>query len=144
MATVIKTSSWFIQLPAGHVRIGISRGVPRRHVAGYRVFRKLAPRTWFDSIEPLEYARLYRTEILAPLDPRVVAATLIERARGGTPVMCCYERAGSGDWCHRAIVAEWLAEALGEPFPEVGFETLPQGQHPLMPLVLRRPIAAIA
>jgi hypothetical protein len=30
-------------------RIGISRGIPRRTPAGYRVFRKLSPGDWFNS-----------------------------------------------------------------------------------------------
>jgi hypothetical protein len=39
------------------------------------------------------------------------------------------------------MAAEWLAEALGHPVVEFGFEVLPQHQHPLMPAALRREIA---
>ena len=134
----IKTSSWFDTLPANHMRIGISRGVPRRLAAGYRIYRKLAPGAWFNSVGADEYYHRYRTEILGPLDPRAVAAELADMANGGVAVMLCYERAGSGDWCHRAMAAEWLAEALGRPVPEFGFEELPQHLHPLMPAGLRR------
>jgi hypothetical protein len=42
------------------------------------------------------------------------------------------------------MAAEWLAEALGVVVPEVGFESLPQHEHPLMPSQLRRPIASTA
>ena len=137
----MKTASWFTELPAGHSKIGISRGVPRRMAAGYRVYKKLAPGPWFNSVGVDEYYHRYQTEILGPLDPRVIAAELVDLARGGIPVMLCYERPGTGLWCHRAMAAEWLAEALGQPVPEVGFETLPQADHPLMPPELRRPIA---
>jgi hypothetical protein len=39
------------------------------------------------------------------------------------------------------MAAEWLAEALGHPVVEFGFEALPQHRHPLMPAALRRKIA---
>ena len=80
----------------------------------------------------------FREEILVPLNPCAVAAELVEMAAGRTPVMLCHERPGTGQWCHRALVAEWLAQATGEPVPEFGFETLPQHNHPLMPPSLRR------
>ncbi len=140
--TLIRTASWFTPLPADHVRIGISRGVPRRTPAGYRVYRKLAPGPWFNSVGVEEYAERYRTEILGPLDPRAVAADLASMASGGIAVMLCYERPGRGDWCHRALAAQWLADALGGPVPEVGFEHLPQHLHPLLPEQIRRAAAS--
>jgi len=139
---MLKTGSWYGDLPEGHVRIGISRSVPHRMAAGYRVFRKLAPGPWFNSVGVAEYYQRYRDEILAPLDPRTVFDHLIELAGGRTPVMVCFERPGGSDWCHRAMSAEWFAEALGIVVPELGFETLPQHEHPLMPPELRRPIIA--
>jgi hypothetical protein len=135
----LKTASWRTKLPDDHLRVGISRGVPRGMAAGYRVFRKLAPGPWFNSVGPVEYDQLYRSEILAPLDPRAVAAELLAMAHGRVPVMCCFERVESGEWCHRAIAAEWLADALGGVVPEFGFETLPQDAHPMKPQELRRP-----
>ena len=135
----ILTSSWFAPgLPADMVKIGISRGIPRRQPAGYRVYRKLAPGPWFNSTSPEEYDRLYKAEILDKLDPRVVASELLDLARGRTPVMVCYERPGGIDWCHRAMAAQWLSDALGSPIAELGFEHLPQEAHPLMPPELRR------
>jgi hypothetical protein len=139
----MKTASWFTPLPDDHIRIGISRGVPRRQAAGYRVFRQLAPGPWFNSVDAEEYYRRYRAEILAPLDPRTVAAELTDLAGGRIPVLVCYERPGAGDWCHRAMAAEWLAAALGRTVPELGYETLPQHQHPLMPPGLSQQPSAI-
>jgi hypothetical protein len=142
----MKTASWFTKLPDDHKRIGISRGVPRRMQAGFRVYPALAPGPWFNSVGVEEYYHRYRTEILDPLDPRAVVEDLTRLAGGLVPVMLCYERrpaqstliAGTGDWCHRAMVAEWLAESLGFAVPEFGFEHLPQHEHPLMPAQLRR------
>lgn len=76
---------------------------------------------------------MFKAEILAPLDPRVVAVELLEMAPGRIPPLLCFERPNGKDWCHRALVASWLSEALGRPVPEVGFETLAQQDHPLMP-----------
>lgn len=137
----MKTASWFTQLPEDHMRIGISRGAPRRMAAGYRIYKSLAPGAWFNSVGVAEYYHRYRTEILGPLNPRTVAEDLHRLAGGKVPVILCYERPGTTDWCHRAMAAEWLAEALGSVVPELGFEALPQHEHPLMPAQLRRPVA---
>ena len=137
----MRTASWFTKLPDDHKRIGISRGTPRRLPAGYRIYRALAPGPWFNSVGIDEYYHLYRTEILHPLNPHTVADDLTRLAGGLVPVILCYERPGTGDWCHRAMAAEWLAEALGFVVPEVGFEALPQHEHPLMPPQFRRVIA---
>jgi hypothetical protein len=128
----IKTASWFTDLPPGHVKIGISRGNPR-HMAGFRIYRALAPSPWFSSATVDEYELLYRTEILDRLDSLIVAARLVDLARGSIPVLVCFEPAGRRQWCHRALAAAWLSDALGRPVPEVGFETLPQVDHPLRP-----------
>ena len=127
-------------LPADHVKVGISRGVPQRGLAaGFRMFRKLQPGPWFNSVSTEEYLRRYRDEVLAPLDPHQVAAQLLELAGGGVPVMVCLEHAGGPKWCHRALAAQWLSDALGQAVPEFGFEDLPQHQHLLLP-----PVKAIA
>jgi len=139
---IIKTGSWATKLPDDHLRVGISRGTPRRLPSGYRVFRALAPGPWFNSVGIEEYARLYRTEILGRLDPRLVVDALVGLAAGRVPVLLCFERPVPGQWCHRAMAAEWLAEALGAVVPEFGFESLPQHEHPLMPVQLRRVIAS--
>ncbi len=57
------TSSWFTPLPDGHIRVGISRSVPRRGLRpGFRMYRKLAPGPWFNSVEAATYRRLYQAE----------------------------------------------------------------------------------
>ncbi len=137
----MKTASWFTKLPDDHQRIGISRAAPRGLTPGYRHYRALAPGKWFNTPDPVEYYRLYKSEILGVLDPRRVAADLANLAPGKEPCMLCYEQHGKGQWCHRAMVAEWLAESLGVLVPEYGFELLAQGDHPLMPPQLRRHIA---
>ena len=142
----MKTASWFTKLPDDHKRIGISRGTPRRLPPGYRVYRELAPGPWFNRVGIEEYYYLYRTEILGRLDPRAVADRLTELAGGLVPVLLCFERppaqaamiSGDGEWCHRAMVAEWLSDALGVVVPEFGYEDLPQHEHPLIPAQLRR------
>jgi hypothetical protein len=135
---LIKTASWATKLPDDHLRVGISRGVPRRLPAGYRVYRALAPGPWFNSVGIEEYYHLYRTEILGPLDPRLIADALLALGNGRVPVLLCYEQPNPGQWCHRAMAAEWLAETIGTTVPEFGFELLPQHEHPLMPPQLRR------
>jgi len=80
--------------------------------AGYRLYKALAPGPWFNSVGIDEYYSRYRAEILGPLDPRKVRDDLDGLAAGRTPVLLCYERPGGADWCHRAMAAEWLAEAL--------------------------------
>jgi hypothetical protein len=134
---MIKTSHWFADFPDDHLRIGISRGTPRNAKAGYRLFKKLAPGPWFNSVGPAEYVHLYNTEILSQLDPRVIAADLLAMAGGRIPVLLCYERPNGKDWCHRAMAAQWLAEATGSPVPELGFENLAQHMHPLWPEEMR-------
>lgn len=130
------TASWFAPLPDGYVRIGISRGVPRRQPAGYRLFKVLAPGDWFRSVDVLEYRRRYQ-QILDQLDPMAIVAKLRELAGGRIPVLCCFERPDGTSWCHRAMAAEWLGAHLKGVVPELGFEHLPQAEHPLMPKKLR-------
>ena len=136
----MKTASWSTTLPDDHMKIGISRGAPRRMSAGYRLYKTLAPGPWFNSVGTDEYYARYRAEILAPLDPKKVRDDLQRLSLGKVPVLLCYEKPGGADWCHRAMAAEWLAETLGVAVPEFGYETLSQAEHPLMPPQLRREI----
>ena len=129
----MKTGAWSTPLGPEYIRIGISRGVPRNMPAGFKMYRKLAPGPWFNSVTPEEYGRLYRAEVLERLDPRVVAGELTALARGRIPVLVCFEKAGTGAWCHRAMAAAWLAEGLGQAMPEIGYKKRPQDQHPLLP-----------
>jgi hypothetical protein len=137
----MKTASWFTKLPADHQRIGTSRGTPRGQPAGFRIYRKLAPGPWFNSVSVAEYDRLYQAEILGKLDARQVWDELHEMSNGKIPVLLCYEQPNTlPQWCHRALCAEWFANKLGEHVPEFGFEHLGVEAHPCMTPELKRSI----
>jgi hypothetical protein len=105
----------------------------------YRLYRKLQPGPWFNTCaSPAEYEWRYQLDVLDVLNARLLADELQHLAGGKTPVLCCYEGAGSGQWCHRALAARWLANALGIEVPEFGYESLEQNAHPLMAPELRR------
>ncbi|MBI1207229.1 MAG: hypothetical protein GC191_08065 [Azospirillum sp.] len=135
----MKTASWFTPLTAEYLRIGISRGVPRRQPAGYRLFKTLAPGAWFNTVGVEEYRQRYWAEVLDRLDPTRVVAELAALAAGAEPVIVCYEQIGKPGWCHRAMVSAWLADTLALSVPELGHEQAGHGwHHPLMPPELRR------
>ena len=114
----------------GPGRIQISRGAPRRHPAGYRQARLLAPGPWFGSVAADEYVRRYR-DILDGLDPQVTW-DLLHRLAGQDvePVLLCFERApfSSTNWCHRRIVAEWFERTLGHDVPEDEGDSRPMSE----------------
>ena len=112
----MKTASWFKY--SGEGRVGISRGVPRRAVKGYRLYRKLAPGPWFNSVDAEEYHRRFLTEVLGPLDPQRTWDDLHALVAPCEPVLMCFEPDPAG--CHRRMVARWLEEALGVRIDEVG------------------------
>ena len=138
--TQIKTSSWFTKLPARHIRIGISRGVPHQ-LGTYLNYRPLAPGPWFrNCATPADYKHRYFDEILAPLDPATVVADLGLMADGGIPTLLCFEAPPPDTaWCHRGLVSAWLFDELGLEVPEAGHEALGFGwQHPkLHPNLIR-------
>jgi len=121
--TKIKTASWFVKLPGDHIKVGVSRGVPRGMPAGYKRYRALEPGSWFRSVSIPEYLKLYNA-ILAKLDPRRVAEELIAAGDGRIPVMLCYESApdiqAGTQWCHRHLAAQWLEDKLGITVEEFG------------------------
>lgn len=123
---MIKTGSWYENVPEGHVKVGISRFAPRGMPRGYKLFRALAPGAWFNSVAPIEYLRLYDEEILSKLDPEKTKQNLLMIGDGRVPVLCCFERvadiSAGRKWCHRHIVAQWLEDTLGIEVPEVGAE----------------------
>ena len=51
----VKTTGWYTLLPDDHLRIGISRGVPRRFPAGFRYVPEAATRTL---VQQRQHARL--------------------------------------------------------------------------------------
>jgi hypothetical protein len=123
----IKTASWFVKLPADHVQVGISRGVPQRMPAGYKRYRALEPGPWFNSVSIPEYLKRYGV-ILAKLDPHRVADELLTLGNGKIPVMLCYENAVGVQegkcWCHRHLAARWLEDRLGIKVEEYGHPNL--------------------
>lgn len=96
-------------------RVGISRGGPRGHPGGYKMYKALAPGPWFNSVSFEEYQRLYRAQ-LDQLDPDKVLAELTELAKGRPVVaLLCFERPpwSETNFCHRRMFADWLGERKG-------------------------------
>lgn len=115
----MKTSSFFSY--RGDGRICIARFAPRGMPKGYRVFKKLAPGAWFNSVDRAAYITLYTREVLSRLDPQETWDELHALAGGHEPVLLCYERPPFSDenFCHRRLVAEWFEKALGVQVPEL-------------------------
>jgi hypothetical protein len=124
----MKTASFYTYKGPG--RVSIARYAPRGTPAGFRMFKGLAPGSWFNSVSETEYGKLFDAEILAPLDPRATYDKLIELAGGAEPVLLCWEKPTDKDaYCHRARVARWFEDKLGIEVPELGFEGK---AHPLL------------
>ena len=114
----MKTSSFFHYTGPG--RISIARFAPRRTPAGYRIYRALAPGSWFNSVDEATYRELYFREILSPLDPVQTADGVQQLAGDAEPVLLCWERLRAPEkFCHRRLVAEWFANRLGIEVPEL-------------------------
>jgi hypothetical protein len=128
----VKTSSF--RTYTGPGRISIARFAPRNHPKGYRVYSKLAPGPWFNSVSIDEYCRLYG-QLLDALDPKRVYAELVALVAPKEPVLLCYEvppftapqpipqagleQIGRSNWCHRRLVAVWFKETIGIDVPEL-------------------------
>jgi hypothetical protein len=137
----IYTSSWFTKLPDSILKIGISRSVPRGYPAGYRRIRELEPGSWFNSVTPIEYHRLFM-EQLALLSPRQVFAKIDGMAREGAErsgwsspskdvALLCFEAPEDPDaWCHRGQVAAWLKDTLDLDVYEFGLAAGAGWSHP--------------
>lgn len=125
----VVTSSWFTPLPREYARIGISRGQPRGQ-SGYRMYRKLAPGSWFKSVSVEEFRKRYMGQ-LADLDAGEVLAEIKLLADGRNAALLCFERPGDGQICHRGYVSAWLKEATGLDVVEFGLEDSGSGWgHP--------------
>lgn len=135
----IYTSSWFAQLPSEIQKIGISRGVPRRQPAGYRLMKELAPGPWFNSVSPEEYHQRYMAQ-LAALDAHLVLGRFAELGAGRDVALLCYEKPTDPDaWCHRGQVAGWLWDRFTLKVREFGLEDQGFGwQHPKLLPQFRR------
>jgi hypothetical protein len=56
----LKTGAWTTVLPPEHLRVGISRGVPRGLPAGYWRYTKLNPGPWFNSLTAPDFIERYK------------------------------------------------------------------------------------
>lgn len=130
----IYTSSWFTRLPPTMVRIGISRGTPRGMPAGYRMYQKLAPGSYFRSVSVDRYKELY-FEGLSQMSPEMTVAAIDQISGGEDCALLCYEHPRKyQDWCHRGFVSAWLYETLGLEVFEHGLEDEGCGwRHPKIP-----------
>src|SRR4051812_15795919 len=118
----ILTSNYWNYTGAG--RIAISRGIPRNIPAGFRIYRALAPGTWFNQ-EPYHsdealYRQRYYDEVLKPLNAVQEYERLLALTGGHTPVLLCWEHLNKpGVWCHRRMAAEWFEAELKISVPEL-------------------------
>ena len=118
----MKIASFFAYTGPG--RVCIARWAPRNTPAGFRIYKPLAPRRDMLKMTLEQYRRIYVGEILAALDPQTVVDDIHGLAGDCEPVMLCWEQtadiASGKTFCHRHMVAEWLAETLGLDVPEIG------------------------
>ncbi len=121
----IVTSSWFTRLPAGYLRVGVSRSVPRTVGPGYRRLRMLEPGDWLHA-PPAVFILKYQ-DLLGRLDAGEIVGRIAKMSAGyEAAALLCYERSG---WCHRSMAAQWFERELGISVPEYGHEGC--GCHPL-------------
>ncbi|EBW6363816.1 hypothetical protein DPU24_24020 [Salmonella enterica subsp. enterica serovar Oranienburg] len=118
----MKTSCF--SLYKGDGRISIARYAPRNTPTGYRIYSKLAPGTWFNSVSEAKYNELFKNEILARLDPQRTWDELHAMTGGYEPVLLCWER--PGEFCHRHLVAGWFERELGVTVSEYDPKATPQ------------------
>lgn len=118
----MKTSCF--SLYKGDGRISIARYAPRNTPAGYRIYSKLAPGTWFNSVSEAKYNELFKNEILARLDPQRTWDELHAMTGGYEPVLLCWER--PGEFCHRHLVSDWFERELGVTVSEYDPKATPQ------------------
>lgn len=113
----MKTSSFFTYEGPG--RISIARAAPRS-VKGYRVYPALAPRHNMLKMPYEEYRPAF-FRILEALDPERVVDDLAALAHPYPAVLLGWERPplSASNFCHRAMVAEWLERELGLKVPEI-------------------------
>jgi uncharacterized protein (DUF488 family) len=123
----MKTASFITT--QGEGRISIARYAPRGTPKGFRMFKALAPGSWFNSVTKDVYVERYTAEVLGALDPQKTFDELTALAAGAEPVLLCWEKPTDKDtYCHRSMVADWFRDKLGVEVPELGYEGQP---HPL-------------
>lgn len=93
----------------GHRMVAISLGIPDNFTG--EIYRELNPSKELlyayknGKISSEEYTRWYKTEVLNNLDPMDV----YNRLKGKAALCYC----GKDSFCHRKLVASWLAEQIG-------------------------------
>ncbi len=104
----------------GDGRVSIARSAPR-NMSGFKVNKRLAPGSWFKSVDYQRYCELFAGQ-LAHLDPQETWDKLHEVVAPHEPVLLCWERQPltEGNFCHRRIVARWFLDKLGHEVPEIG------------------------
>lgn len=114
----MKTGNFFDYRRDG--RISIARSAPRG-MSGFRVYKKLAPGSWFKTATYEEYVRRYNAQ-LAALDPQQTWDHLVNIAGPHEPVLLCWEQTPltAENWCHRRMAARWFQEHLGHEVEEIG------------------------
>ena len=112
----MKTASFFSAALPSDGRISIARFAPRRHPAGYRVYSKLAPGRWFNSVDEQMYRKLFAEQLVAR-DPQETWDALHALVAPHEPILLCWEQPGV--FCHRRLVATWFEETLGVRVPEM-------------------------
>ena len=70
-------------------------------------YKDLAPKAEMLKMKEGSYTRKFN-EILSKIDPNKVVEELKSISGGHPVVLLCYEK--PGDFCHRHLVAEWLAQ----------------------------------
>lgn len=124
----IKTASWWTPLPAGHVRVNITRGLTPKHAhLDTMHYKALAPSCSQTYTPPPDFQRNFLTR-LATLDPEFIYQNLLHLAAPRIPVLCCWEspqqiHAGQCG-CHRHLVAQWLETSLDIQCTELAYPTL--------------------
>jgi hypothetical protein len=115
----------------GPGRVSVSR-FARGAASGFRSHPALAPEAAWLPLPREDYEPLYRAK-LASLDARMVWDDLHRLAAGAEPVLLCWEVPPftSTNWCHRRMIADWLATELGVQVDELDAEALrAQGPRP--------------
>jgi hypothetical protein len=116
----LKTASFFTYQGLGRISIARFGHRGTKGHRGYRRYPALAPRQ--DMLRmPYEQYRAEYFRILEALDPERVVEDLAALAEPYEPVLLCWERPPltASNWCHRAMVSQWLQDKLGMTVREI-------------------------
>lgn len=119
----IATSSFFDTSPDVTGCISIATLAPTWASERLKHYRALAPEQAWLELPREEYTALYEAR-LAGLDADAIIADVRALVYPHPPILLCWEKradieAGTA-WCHRRLVAAWIAHELGIEVPEIG------------------------